>query len=143
MTIALTPTVESTVDVVFALDPDVTAKNGARGWMLKSEAKLDPGADVVTLRPMNIDERAESLDAGGIRQTALTRARTGLVRINGVREHKAREGWLNRCPDTALFLLGCYVHAITIGGDATKAQNAFFSIGDDEEEGEESEKPGG
>lgn len=143
MAIALTPTVDSTVDVVFALDPDVTAKNGARGWMLKSEALMQSGADVLTMRPMNVDERAESLDAGGTRQTGLLRARIGLVAVNGLRSQKARDQWLNNCPDFALLLLGCYVRDITIGADATGNQGVFFAIADEDEPSEESEEPGG
>ena len=69
MAIATLPTTNATAEIVYALDPDVTPKNGSKGWMLRTKAELKTNADVLEVRPLNIDERTASLDVDGLQRT--------------------------------------------------------------------------
>ena len=133
MAIATLPTTTSTVQVVYTDDPDVTPRNGSRGWILRSEATLAAGADLVELRPLNADERAEAADVDGAHRTMLSRVRMALVSVNGHTDAKHRESFIRACPGTPLFLLGLYVGAITAGQDPQPAQRRLLAGDDDED----------
>lgn len=126
MAIATLTTTDAKAEVVFEMDPDVTPKNGARGWMLKENATTKAGADVVEVRPLNIDERAATLDVDGLHQSMVARCRRGVVSVNGHTKRQAVEQWLAACPVDILFLLGCYVASVTAGEDPQVSQRAYF-----------------
>lgn len=131
MAIATLPTTESTAEIVYTYDPDVTPKNGSKGWILKSDATTKSGADVLKVRPLNIDERSAALDVDGLHSAMVKRCRLGLVSVNGSEGDRAIGRWLTACPTEAVFLLGCYIASVTAGEDPQASQRAFF--GDDSE----------
>ncbi len=131
MAIATLPTTQSTAEVVYTFDPDVVPKNGARGWILKSSATSKAGADVIEVRPLNIDERSGALDVDGLHTSMLSRCRRGVVAVNGERRRKAIDLWLTACPSEAVFLLGCYIASVTAGDDPQTSQSAFFAEDED------------
>jgi|TARA_Y100001973_G_scaffold76078_1_gene111142 chromosome condensin MukBEF MukE localization factor len=136
MAIATLPTTNSTAEIVYTLDPDVTPKNGGKGWVLLTDATTKAGADVVEVRPLNIDERSAALDVDGLHSSMVSRCRRGIVSVNGERKQAAINEWLSACPTEAIFLLGCYVASVTAGEDPQESQKAFFGDGDDASEGD-------
>lgn len=132
MAIATLPTTDSTAEIVYTFDPDVTPKNGSKGWILKTNSTTKAGADVVEIRPLNIDERSAALDVDGLHQSMVSRCRRGIVSVNGSGRRADVGRWLSACPTEAVFLLGCYVASVTAGDDPQVSQGAFF--GEDEED---------
>ena len=130
MAIATLPTTNATAEIVYALDPDVTPKNGR---MLRTKAELKTNADVLEVRPLNIDERTASLDVDGLHSSMVARCRRGLVSVNGHTKKRAIDQFLTACPTEAIFLLGCYIASVTAGEDPQLSQRAYF--GEDDGDG--------
>ncbi len=126
MAIATLPTIESRDEIVFTEDPDVTPKNGCRGWIVIHEADVTEGADRVEVRPLNISERTKSLDIEGLHAGMLNRVRRGVTRVNGSSKRDVITNWISRVPSDAVFLLGCYIASVTAGDDPQSSQAAFF-----------------
>ena len=140
MAISTLPTTNAVVEIVYCEDPDVTPTDDElRGWIVSDQATIKSGADVISVRPLNVDERARTTDVNGRAQMMLARARFGLVVVNGRTWEKARAAWLDGCPDDALFLLGLFVGAITNNVDHQLLQSAILGAMDSEEE---DDKPG-
>ena len=135
MAISTLPTTSSVVEIVYCDDPDVTPTDASlRGWIASDLATLQAGADVITVRPLNVDERARTTDVEGRAQMMLSRARFGLVSVNGKTSEKARSQWLDGCPNDALFLLGIFVGAVTNNVDHQLLQSAILKGVDEDEE---------
>mgnify|MGYP003133620214 CR=1 FL=1 len=132
MAIATLPTTDTTAEIVYELDPDVTPKNGSVGWMLLTEATIKNGADVLEVRPLNIDERSASLDVAGLHSSMVARCRRGIVSVNGHKKRQAVDEFLRACPTEAIFLLGCYVASVTAGEDPQLSQRAYFNADDEQ-----------
>ena len=126
MAIATLPTIESRLEIVFTEDPDVTPKNGCKGWIAVDAADVDKGADVLEVRPLNIAERTTALDIDGIHAGMLKRVFKGVTKVNGQTDKKQIRDWIERCPSSAVFLLGCYIASVTAGDDPQNSQAAFF-----------------
>jgi len=126
MAIATLPTLDTRDEIVFTEDPDVTPKNGCRGWIAVHGADVNDGADILEVRPLNINERTRALDVDGIHQGMLKRVMRGLTRVNGSNKSDEIRSWVERCPSDAVFLLGCYIASVTAGDDPQKSQAAFF-----------------
>ena len=135
MAIATLPTTGATITVVYCDDPDVTPDDDeARGWVSADTCKVEDGADVLEVRPLNVDERAKTADVEGRSVMMLARARAGLVAANGKRGEKARAAWLNGCPDDAVFLLGLYVGALTNNVEPQILQRAILGLAEDDDD---------
>ena len=132
MAIATLPTTESRQEIVFTEDPDVTPKNGCKGWIPVDAADVSKGADVLEVRPLNIAERTTALDIDGIHAGMLRRVLKGVTKVNGMTGAKEIKSWVERCPSSAVFLLGCYIASVTSGDDPQKSQSAFYREGGDE-----------
>jgi hypothetical protein len=132
MAIATLPTTDTTAEIVYSLDPDVTPKNGSVGWILATDATIKTGADVLEVRPLNIDERSASLDVDGLHSSMVARCRRGLVSVNGHKKRRAIDEFLTGCPTEAVFLLGCYVASVTAGEDPQLSQRAYFGEEDED-----------
>ena len=140
MAISTLPTTSAVVEIVYCDDPDVTpSKPELKGWILADLASMQSGADIVSIRPLNVDERARTADVDGRAQMMLARARAGLVMVNGRSGEKARSTWLDGCPDDALFLLGLVVGAVTNNVDHQLLQSAILGAMDEDDEDADSE----
>ena len=126
MAIATLPTLDTRDRIVYTEDPDVTPKNGRRGWIAADGADVDDGADILEVRPLNINERTRALDVDGIHQGMLKRVMRGVTRVNGSDRGDDIKMWVQRCPSDAVFLLGCYIASVTSGDDPQNSQAAFF-----------------
>lgn len=126
MAIATLPTLDSRSEVVFTEDPDVTPKNGCSGWITVDAADVKKGADIIEVRPLNIAERTTALDIDGIHAGMLKRVYKGVTKVNGSKDPKEIKAWIQRCPSSAVFLLGCYIASVTAGDDPQISQSAFF-----------------
>jgi hypothetical protein len=130
MAIRMLPTTDTEVDLVFSADPDVDAP--FTGWGPKADAKAGPGADVVTVRPLNRDERAACKDAGlrigeiGAYRQEFRRCSNGVVAVGGERD--AVQAWLRGCPDGIQFALGLYIRDITNGDDPAPGQVGVIGL---------------
>lgn len=141
MAISTLPTTSEVVEIVFCDDPDITPTDEAdRGWILSDRGTIQKGADVLTVRPLNVDERARTTDVDGRARMMLTRARAGIVKVNGRTGEKARAGWLDGCPDDAVFLLGLFIGALTNNVDHQLVQRAVLGAIDDDEDDDTSEE---
>jgi len=121
------PTVESTVRIVCTEDPDVeTIEGGGRGWVQQKDAIVRAGADVLEVVPLNVDQRAACMDAGGIHQSHLAACRSALKSVNGDPGREARNAFLESCDSGARFLLGRFILAISSGEDPQESQGRYF-----------------
>ena len=135
MSISTLPTTSSVVEIVYCDDPDVTPTDEKlRGWILSDLATMQADADVLSIRPLNVDERARTTDVEGRAQMMLARARAGVVSVNGKTGEKARSRWLDGCPDDAVFLLGLMVGALTNNVDHQLIQRVVLGLADEDEE---------
>lgn len=114
------------VSLVCSEDPDVEPKGEAVGWMLRHEAHLSEGADVVVVRPLGTVELASTFDGRGPNHKLALMAQSGVVSVNG------EDGgqWLQACPYMAAVTLGAYVQDISLGQDPKPRQRALFGASD-------------
>tara|TARA_R110000824_G_scaffold131166_1_gene293092 strand:+ start:9291 stop:9722 length:432 start_codon:yes stop_codon:yes gene_type:complete len=137
MSISTLPTTSSVVEIVYCDDPDVTpGDESSRGWILSDLATAQPDADILVVRPLNVDERARTTDVEGRAQMMLARARAGVVSVNGKTGEKARSRWIDGCPDDAVFLLGLVVGALTNNVDHQLMQRLVLGLVDEDEDEE-------
>jgi len=125
--------------LVMCEDPDVAPKDPhARGWIPRSAAMSVGGdADIVEVRPLNIDEDAETGGIAGHYQRTLAQCRAGIVRVNGSRSRKVKDAWLAQFRGvhrSVYFLLGLYIEALTNGIDDIQDVQRRYLVDDDEED---------
>lgn len=122
-------TTQATVELVCTLDPCVTAPDGVCGWAPKSGCTVAAGADVVTVRPLNRDERWQIHDAGQMWRQADVALRLGVVATNGDRDPEAVEAWRSAlADDEAQYFLARYIRDVSEGKDPVKAQSRWLHI---------------
>lgn len=127
MAIPSRATTADAADFVLVGDPDVSPRDPADvGWIPKARAVVQPGADVVRVRPLNIDERMAVRDVTAIGESynraQLERARRGVVAVNGDNSRDAVNAFCESIPEAAVVLLGATVEAVTAAIDP----QAFF-----------------
>lgn len=145
MAIVVTTTTEreSEVSIVYQGDPCVSTHAGHVGWVQTKHASVQKGADVLVVRPLNIDERAACL-GGTFATRCLNRARVGVVSVNGEKRRSRVNRWIDGlwsaeegagpapAGPVAVMLLGVYIDALTECRDTNTAQSALIDVDDDD-----------
>ena len=116
------------VRLVFSEDSDVEARR--KGWMPIGEAtSIAPKADIVTVRPLGVSDRAACFDAGGqyAHQTSLTEyCRRGIVAICGHERRDVIDQWFEAIPLNAASGLGAYIRSLSEGDDPLEVQARVY-----------------
>lgn len=123
-------------EIVCTFDGCVTASRpDAVGWVGLELATCADGADVLTVRPLTIAQRAHARDAGsGVSERLLAIAREGVVGVNGSGDPAAAAAWFDAlADDTLATLLGAYIEDMTEGTKPAARQRRFCGVADEPE----------
>lgn len=122
-------TVDTTIRLVHSVDPDVTPPDeDTVGWFPAAAATYRSGADVVEVRPLDLDQEAHCNDSAMDAFTlSLRRCRCGVVSVNGKKGDEALEKFLkpHGC-NTLVVGLASYIDDLTLGEDPRSRQEASF-----------------
>ncbi len=125
-------------ELVMVEDPDVEPLDAkARGWIPREAATVGEGATVVTIRALNIDERALVLDTKNrnpVHERALARVKLGLAAVDGSTNRKALNLWMDDVDSLVLSLLGIAIDHHTQGRELTDQRDYVVHPDEDEED---------